>query len=174
MQTRRIEYAVVSALVLGAILAICIAHGNILLPMLAVITLAVSVYDLFKGNGGNGRLCRKVRKIIQTQSLRINLRYKRAELKQILRYAKAHDVERNGRYDFKQPPRLNIWTHAWRNTGCRDESCVMFSLKFNRKTSALISVVRMPGFDFEAFVDELAMLETAALGKSVYGRQDST
>ena len=49
----------------------------------------------------------------------------------------------------------------------------MFSLKFNRKTFALMSVVRMPGFDWEAFVDELAILERAALGKSVYGRPDS-
>jgi len=37
---------------------------------------------------------------MQSQTERINLRYERAELKQILRYAKAHDVERNGRYDF--------------------------------------------------------------------------
>jgi hypothetical protein len=49
----------------------------------------------------------------------------------------------------------------------------MFSLKFNRKTSALMSVVRMPGFDWETFVDELAILERAALGKFIYGRQDS-
>ena len=39
---------------------------------------------------------------MQAQTVRINLRYERAELKQILRYAKAHDVERNGRYDFRR------------------------------------------------------------------------
>ena len=37
---------------------------------------------------------------MQSQTERINLQYERGELKQILRYAKAHDVERNGRYDF--------------------------------------------------------------------------
>ena len=37
---------------------------------------------------------------MQAQTVRINLQYDRADLKQILRYAKAHDVERNGRYDF--------------------------------------------------------------------------
>jgi hypothetical protein len=42
---------------------------------------------------------------MQAQTVRINLRYERAELKQILRYAKAHDVERNGRYDFRQAER---------------------------------------------------------------------
>ena len=88
-------------------------------------------------------------------------------LKQILRYAKAHDVERNGRYDFRMPPRLNIWTHAWSNAGCREESCVMFSLKFDWKTASLISVVLMPGFDWEAFLDELMRLERAALGNPV-------
>ena len=66
---------------------------------------------------------------MQAQTVRINLRYDRAELKQILRYAKAHDVERNGRYDFRMPPRLNIWTHTWSNAGCKAESCVMFSLE---------------------------------------------
>ena len=33
-----------------------------------------------------------------------------------------------------------------------------------------MSVMLLPGFDWEAFVDELARLERAALGKSVYGR----
>ena len=108
---------------------------------------------------------------MQAQTVRINLRYDRAELKQILRYAKAHDVERNGRYDFRMPPRLNIWTHAWSNAGCRAESCVMFSLEFDWKTASLMSVMLMPGYDWEAFVDELARLERAALGKSVYGRR---
>ena len=108
---------------------------------------------------------------MQSQTERINLQYERGELKQILRYATAHDVERNGRYDFlRLPPLLNIWTHAWSNAGCREESCVMFRLTFDRKTSALMSVTLMPGFDVEEFVDELATLEGAALGKSVYGR----
>ena len=108
---------------------------------------------------------------MQVQTVQINLRYKRAELKQILRYAKAHDVERNGRYDFlRLPPLLNIWTHAWSNAGCKAESCVMFSLEVNWKTATLMFVVLMPGFDWEAFVDELATLERAALGKLIYGR----
>jgi hypothetical protein len=112
----------------------------------------------------------KARNAVQAQTVRINLQYDRADPKQILRYAKAHDVEQNGRYDFRKPPRLNIWTHAWSNTGCREESCLMFSLEFDWKTSALMSVVLMPGFDWEAFVDELARLERAALGRSVYGK----
>ena len=109
---------------------------------------------------------------MQSQTERINLQYERAELKQILRYAKAHDVERNGRYDFlRLPPLLNIWTHAWNNAGCKAESCVMFSLEVDWKTAALVFVVLMPGFDWEAFVDELATLERAALGNPVYGRR---
>jgi hypothetical protein len=108
---------------------------------------------------------------MQAQTVRINLRYDREDLKQILRYAKAHDVEQNGRYDFRKPPRLNIWTHTWSNAGCKEESCVMFSLEFDWKTASLMSVMLLPGFDWEAFVDELARLERAALGKSVYGRR---
>ena len=104
---------------------------------------------------------------MQAQTVRINLQYDRADLKQILRYAKAHDVERNGRYDFRTPPRLNIWTHTWSNVGCKEESCVMFSLKFDWKTASLMSVVLMPGYDWEAFLDELMRLEKAALGNPV-------
>ena len=108
---------------------------------------------------------------MQAQTVRINLRYDRAELKQILRYAKAHDLERNGRYDFRIPPRLNIWTHTWSNAGCKAESCVMFSLEFAWATASLMSVMLQPGYDWEAFLDELARLERAALGNPVYGKR---
>ena len=106
---------------------------------------------------------------MNAQTVRINLRYDRDELKQILQYAKAHDVDHHGRYDFKMPPHLNIWTHNWSNAGCKAESCVMFRLTFDWKTASLMSVMLLPGFDWEGFVDELVGLERAALGKSVYG-----
>ena len=108
---------------------------------------------------------------MQAQIVRINLRYDRANLKQILRYAKAHAVEYNGRYDLKIPPRLNIWTHTWSNAGCLAESCLMFSLEFDWKTASLMSVMLLPGYDWVAFLDELARLERAALGNPVYGRR---
>lgn len=108
---------------------------------------------------------------MNAETVQINLRYDRADLKQILRYAKAHDIERNGRYDFRMPPRLNIWTHTWSNAGCKEESCVMFSLEFDWKTASLMSVMLMPGYDWQVFLDELARLECAALGDVVYGRR---
>ena len=55
---------------------------------------------------------------MQSQTERINLQYERGELKQILRYATAHDVERNGRYDLpilayftKEPCFLCSWLY---------------------------------------------------------------
>lgn len=113
----------------------------------------------------------KARNTMQAQTVRIDLRYDRVELKQILRYAKAHDLERNGRYDFRKPPRLNIWTHTWSNAGCKAESCLMFSLEFDCKTASLMSVMLLPGFGWEAFLDELARLERTGLGYPVYGKR---
>jgi hypothetical protein len=108
-----------------------------------------------------------------TKNVRVNLRYDRADLKRILRYAKAHDIEQNGRYDLRTPPRLNIWTHHWGNPGCRAESCPMFNLEFDGNTASLMSVRMQPGFNWHIFLDELARLEKAALGKVVYGKRRS-
>ena len=107
---------------------------------------------------------------MNAENVRINLRYDRADLKSLLRYAKAHDVEQDGRYDIRKPPRLNIWTHNWIHPGCRAESSLMFSLVFDWKTASLRSVVFQPGHDWEAFLDELAKLERSALGDVVYGK----
>jgi hypothetical protein len=68
---------------------------------------------------------------MNVNDVQIDLRYDRADLKLLLRYAKAHDVERGGRYDIRRPPRLNIWTHNWTHPGCRAESLLMFILDFD-------------------------------------------
>jgi len=47
----------------------------------------------------------------------------------------------------------------------------MFSLTFDWKTASLMSVVLLRGYGWEAFLDELARLERAALGNPVYGRR---
>jgi hypothetical protein len=105
------------------------------------------------------------------ENVRINLRYDRADLKSLLRYAWAHDVERDGRYDLSIPPRLNIWTHNWANLACRAESTLMFSLDFDWNRASLMSVWLQPGYDWTIFSDELASLERAALGDVVYGKR---
>ena len=46
----------------------------------------------------------------------------------------------------------------------------MFSLAFDWNTSSLMSVTLQPGYDWAIFLDELARLETAALGDVVYGK----
>jgi hypothetical protein len=107
---------------------------------------------------------------MKPKTVRINLQYDRADLKSILRYAKAHDVEREGRYDIRVPPRLNVWTHTWISPGCRAESTLMFSLDFDWNAASLMSVWMQPGYDWAIFLDELARLERAALGDTVYGK----
>ena len=108
---------------------------------------------------------------MNTENVQTTLRYDRTDLKSLLRYAKAHDVELDGRYDIRRPPRLDIWTHNWIHPGCRAESSLMFSLVFDWKTASLRSVVLQPGYDWETFLDELARLERAALGNTAYGKR---
>ena len=57
MHAHRVEHTLVSALglLLGAVLAMCIVRGDILLPMVAAITLAVFVHEFFKGKIRDGR-----------------------------------------------------------------------------------------------------------------------
>jgi hypothetical protein len=107
---------------------------------------------------------------MNAENVRINLRYDRADLKSLLRYAKAHDVARGGRYDKQRPPHLEIWTHTWSNPGGREESSLMFSLDFDWNTASLMSVKLQPGYDWAIFLDELAKLERAALGHVVWGQ----
>ena len=119
----------------------------------------------------NDRYSCVVRDAMNVETVRINLRYEQADLESLFRYAYAHDVVQAGRYDLRRSPRLNIWTHTWVYPACRAESSLMFSLEFDLKTASLMSVMLQPGFDWEAFLDELAKLETAALGDVVYGRR---
>jgi hypothetical protein len=104
------------------------------------------------------------------RDVRINLSYEWSDLKSLLRYVKAHDVERDGRYDIRKLPHLNIWTHNWLHPGCTAESCLMFALQFNAKTGSLMSVTMQPGYNWTIFLDELAQLEEVALGKVVFGQ----
>jgi hypothetical protein len=89
---------------------------------------------------------------VNAQTVRINLRYDQADLKSLLRYARAHDVGRDGRYDVRKPPRLNIWTHPWTSPACQAESTLMFSLEFDWNRASLMSVILQPGFDWEAAI----------------------
>ena len=104
------------------------------------------------------------------ENVRTILRYDRADLKSLLTYVLVHSVERAGRYDMRRPPYLNIWTHTWSNPGCRAESSLMFSVEFDADTASLTSVLLRPGYDWAIFLDELARLERAALGDTIYGK----
>lgn len=107
---------------------------------------------------------------VNAEKVRINLRYDRANLDRLWGHAKAHGIERNGRYETRQSSYLRIWTHNWGNRACKEESSLMFSLEFDWNTASLMSVALQPGFDWEIFLDELARLERAALGDVVYGK----
>jgi hypothetical protein len=56
---------------------------------------------------------------MKAKHVRIVLPYEPDDLKSFVRYAKAYDVERDGRYDVRKPPSLNIWTHNLGTTAGR-------------------------------------------------------
>ena len=118
------------------------------------------------------RPSREVNDAMNAENMRINLRYDQADLKSLLRYAKAHDIERGGRYDIRMPPRLNIWTHTWIHPGCRAESSLMFSMEFDWSTASLMSVRLLPGYNWQIFLDELARLEERRWGIGSTARVD--
>jgi hypothetical protein len=103
--------------------------------------------------------------------VRINLRYEQDDLKSLFRYASAHNVERDGRYDLQSPLVIDIWTHNWRCPACKAESTLMFRLEFDWNTASLMSVTLQTGFGWKVFHAELTRLERAALGDVVYGRR---
>ncbi len=107
---------------------------------------------------------------MNAETVRVNLRYEQTDLKSILRYARAHDVVLQGRYEVGWPLVLNVWTHPRTNQACKAESTLMFSLEFDWNAASLMSVTLQPGFDWEVFLDELGRLERAALGDVVYGK----
>jgi hypothetical protein len=47
----------------------------------------------------------------------------------------------------------------------------MFRLEFDGNSRVLMSVLLQPGYSWGIFLDELAKLEMAALGETVYGRR---
>jgi hypothetical protein len=49
----------------------------------------------------------------------------------------------------------------------------MFTLEFDRDAALLSSVLLQTGYDWQAFLDELARLEGAALTNTVYGKHVS-
>ena len=110
---------------------------------------------------------------MDAQHLWINLRYHREDLRAILRYARHRGVDFGGRCDFDLPPRLNIWTHSWLNPSCKAESTLMFTIEVDWNTPSLLSVLMQPGYNQAIFLDELARLETAALGHVVWGKSRS-
>lgn len=109
------------------------------------------------------------------------LPYTPVDLERLLQFAEKHDVDSDGRYDvavidgFHELEeasllRINVWTHRWSSAGMKSESTVMCGFVFDRRRCLLIEVSVFPGFDLETAWDELAQLETAALGTDVYGR----
>jgi hypothetical protein len=51
----------------------------------------------------------------------VDFAYTRPELEALSRYARAHDVERGGRYDARSAA-INVWSHHWLHPATREGS----------------------------------------------------
>jgi len=74
MHTAFIEHVDVSVLeLLGAVLTVSIADWDMLLTMVAAVTLAVCAYEFFKSNVRHARRDRRARNAMQAQTMQIDL-----------------------------------------------------------------------------------------------------
>ena len=96
-------------------------------------------------------------------------RYDPADLAAMFQYVEGRQVELGGRYD-SDPSAINVWSHAWTTPDCKDESTLICGFQFDRTASALVCLWAAAGFDLDAALAELAILERESLGAAVYGR----
>jgi hypothetical protein len=99
----------------------------------------------------------------------VDFPYTRQELETLFAYARAHDVERGGRYDARSAA-VNVWSHHWQHPATREESEIIGSFYFRwGDTPALWEIETDEGFGLEDLLQELGRLELAALGYVKHG-----
>lgn len=95
--------------------------------------------------------------------------YSRPELDALFRYARAHDVEKGGRYDARSAA-VNVWSHHWLYDATRAESEIIgtFYVRWTDPPT-LWEIETKEGFSLEDLMQELGRLELQALGYVKHG-----
>jgi hypothetical protein len=99
----------------------------------------------------------------------VDFAYTRPELEALFRYARAHDVEKGGRYDARSAA-INVWSHHWLNNATREESETIGTFYVSwALTPRLYKIECDAGFGLEDLMGALGWLELGALGYVKHG-----
>ena len=99
----------------------------------------------------------------------VDFAYTRPELEALFHYARAHDVEKGGRYDARSTA-IILWSHHWLHPATREESETIGSFYFRwGDTTTLWEIETDEGFSLEDLLQELGRLELQALGRVKHG-----
>ena len=116
------------------------------------------------------------------ETLFVQLGYSPTQADCIFEYLESHRVEEGGRYrllslveDGEEESdwfSAVVYSHSWSSPCLREESTIMCSFRFNTRWPGIDRVMVSPAFDanWDAVWAELAVLEEAALGETIYGR----
>lgn len=99
----------------------------------------------------------------------VEFAYTRPELEALFAYARAHDVERGGRYDARSACIL-VWSHHWLHEATKEDSDLLgtFYVRWG-EAPVLWEIECEAGFDLEDLMGELGRLELQALGRVKHG-----
>ena len=111
----------------------------------------------------------------------VRLAYSSTEADSMVEYLEDHRVEDGGRYrplvcigedDEDDPDRIGatVFSHPWSSPYLKAEATPMCGFRFNIRCARIEYVSVAPGFDLGTAWAELAIIEQAALGKTIYGR----
>jgi hypothetical protein len=98
----------------------------------------------------------------------VDFPYTRPELQALFRDARAHDVERGGRYDARSAA-VHLWSHQWLSHAMNGESEIIGSFYVRWDVPALDEIETEEGFGLEDLPQALGRWELDALGRVKHG-----
>jgi hypothetical protein len=98
----------------------------------------------------------------------VDFAYTRQELEGLFGYARAHDVEKGGRYDARSAA-VSVWSHHWTYPATREVSEIIGTFSARWNPEVLWAIETDEGFSLEDLMRELGRWELKAVGRVKHG-----